>query len=81
MQKNSEKFEGLEKPFQDAELITEDNISIACDLLWKNAKVLFFTESSRDEYEAAVDTDWKCICVDSHTDVVKELLNALKGEQ
>lgn len=81
LQKNSEKFEGLEKPFQDAELITEDNISIACDLLWKNAKVLFFTESSRDEYEAAVDTDWKCICVDSHTDVVKELLNALKGEQ
>lgn len=79
LQQRSAEFEGLEKPFKDAVLVMEENAEIACDLMWEEAKVLFFTESAVDEYQAALGSDWTCICANSGKSVVDELITTLKG--
>lgn len=72
-------FESLEKPYYDCEFSINEE-SFYCDLLWKNAKLMLFTEANRDGYDAARKSNWKCILI-SEPDITPEILiSLLKGE-
>ena len=60
---NADRFASKEKPFQDAYFkVTGKNMAntYGCSLLWKRSKVAFFTEDQKEDYEVALNTDWKC---------------------
>lgn len=72
-------FADTEKPLYDCEFLlsgsAEKNV---CDLLWKNAKVAFFTEATADDYALAKHSSWKCFSTTDPDFSYEKLLAALK---
>ena len=72
IQKQSGLFEGREKPFSSC-VFTVNEEEYECVLLWKNSKVMLFTEENMDGYRAAKNCGWTCFIV-SDKAVTPELL-------
>lgn len=81
LQRAGDRFRGKEKPFSECEFLIGD-ASYGCDLLWPRSGVMLFTESYREDYEAAKETAWHCFYTGSMTspDALLDLLNLLKEE-
>ena len=77
---NDQRFEGLEKPFQGCtiQLNKSDREQYQCSLVWKNAKICFFTLDEDDDYDAVKDHGYSCFYY-SDENLVDNLLKALKG--
>ena len=79
LSEQSDSFAGMEKPMRDSVFLTEDGDRIQCDLMWKNAKLLFFSEYGDDDYAVAAESDWQCISVREGKSVLDSLIKGLNG--
>ena len=77
--KHSREIEQIEKPFQSGSFqIGFANTQYDVDLIWKEKKIMIFSEGNRDEYEiAAKSSEWKSILLSneniSFSDIIKIL--------
>lgn len=72
-------FAEAEKPLCDCEfLLSGSSEKHECDLLWKKARVAFFTEANNDDYLLAKASAWKCFSTTDSTFSVQKLIAALK---
>jgi len=64
-------FDNKEKPEMECDFrIVGDSNIYSSDLAWKKSKVLFFTSTNAEDYEAAKGSDWKCFLCSECTDPV-----------
>ena len=76
---SSAAFAETEKPLCDCEfLLSGSSEKHECDLLWKKARIAFFTESNNDDYLLAKGSTWRCFSTADPAFTVQKLLAALK---
>lgn len=69
-----------EKPYENSEFIVKGKgEKYGCELLWKNKKVMYFSECSEDDYKAAQNSDWKCFYGADPNFDVEEFINSIGG--
>lgn len=78
---NDDRYNQLEKPISGCSflIIGEEQNEYTCDLVWKNAKVMLFSQDNNKDYNIAKGSDYKCFTLTSD-DLCEQLLIALKGE-
>ncbi|MCR4644849.1 MAG: DUF1998 domain-containing protein [Oscillospiraceae bacterium] len=71
-------YSGKEKPNEDAEFEVDGKV-YSCELLWRESKVMYFSECREEEYCAArQDGEWYCIYSGASGLSVQEILKHIK---
>lgn len=68
-----------EKPIYSGQLKIE-GLTVEVDLIWKDAKVLFFLKENSEQYKKALKSGWKCFCIEASQVSADELLSCIEGK-
>lgn len=79
LENSSDLFSQKEKPCRDCIFqIAGNDEQYKCDLFWKESQVALFTSDNEDCYEAAKNSNIRCIYCADDTVTVSEILDVLK---
>lgn len=75
-------FDVLSKPYQSGtfQVVGCPNF-YDVDYIWPEKKVMLFCSGNKEEYKAALDSDWKCIDISDESVTVEFILERIKGEK
>lgn len=68
-------------PYEDAEFcVSSSDEKYSCELIWNNSKVMYFSECSEEDYDAAKKSEWKCFYGSSVEFDADEFIQAIMEE-